>query len=59
MNVTTSQRQNEQKLLAIARRLPVERLTHLIAFARFLEYEAEENEITTSYTDSDLSLIHI
>ena len=51
--VTTPQRQNEQKLMAIARRLPPERLTHLIAFARFLEYEAKEDELTTSYTEGD------
>lgn len=51
--VTTSQRQNEQKLLTIARRLSAERLTHLLAYARFLEYETEEDVPTNSMTKAD------
>lgn len=51
--VTTPQRQIEQKLMAIARRLPPERLTHLVAFARFLEDELDSDKATASYTEAD------
>ncbi len=52
-STTTPQRSTEQQLLTIARRLPAERLTHLIAFARFLEYELTEVGETVSYTAAD------
>lgn len=51
--ITTPQRSSEQQLLAIARKLPAERLTHLIAFARFLEYELTEDQEVVSYTAAD------